>query len=55
MDTVTSLTHIANIHNKEQKPKDINVPQFIFVTNICKIFKIQKDEIHIVLITVTAL
>jgi len=47
--------YIANIHNKRQEPTDINVLQLRILTNIFKILKIQKDEIHIVLNIVTSL
>jgi len=48
-------THVANIYNKEQEPTDINVLQLWILKNTFKIFKIQKDEIRIVLNIVTAL
>jgi len=41
--------------NKLQEPRDINVPHLKISTNIFKIIKIHKDEIHIVLNTVTVL
>jgi hypothetical protein len=47
--------YIANIHNKQQKPTDINVLQLRIVNDSLKIFKTQKDEIQIVLNNVTAL
>jgi hypothetical protein len=50
LDTVN--TYIANIQNKQQEPTDTNVLQLWILT---KIFKIQKDEIHIVWNIVTAL
>jgi hypothetical protein len=43
------------LHNKRKKATNINVLQLWILTNIFKIFKIQKDEIHIVLNIVTAL
>ena len=52
-DTVN--TYIVNIHNKRQEPTDINVLQSRILTNIFKVFNIQKDEIHIVLNIATAL
>ena len=53
LDTVN--TYIANIHNKRQEPTDINMLQLRILPDIFKIFKIQKDEVHIVLNIVTAL
>ena len=43
------------VSNEEQEPTDINVLQLRVLTDIFKIFKIQKDEIRIVLIIGTAL
>jgi len=47
LDTVN--TYIANILNEEQEPTDINVLQLRILTDVMKIFKIHKDEIHIFL------
>jgi hypothetical protein len=41
--------YIANICTERQEPTVINVLQFWILTNIFKVFKKQKDEIHIVL------
>ena len=46
-------TCIANIHNKQLEPTDINVLHVMILTNIFKIFKIQ-DKIRRALNTVTA-
>jgi len=51
LDTVN--TCIANIHNKQLEPTDINVLHVMILTNIFKIFKIQ-DKIRRALNTVTA-
>jgi len=48
-------TYTANTHNKKQEPTQINMLKLRILFNILKIFKIQKDEIHAVLNTVTAL
>jgi len=47
--------YVANIHNKQQEPSDINVLPLRILTNIFKTFKTQKNKIHIVLNIVTAL
>jgi hypothetical protein len=52
-DTVN--TYIDNKHNKKQEPTDINVLKLRVLTDIFTIFKIQKDEINIVLKIVTAM
>jgi hypothetical protein len=44
-----------NCQLTEQEPTDINVLQVWVLTNIFKILKIKKDEIHIVLNIITAL
>jgi hypothetical protein len=46
-------TYTGNIHNKKQEPTDINVLKLRVLTDIFTIFKIQNDEINIVLKTVT--
>jgi hypothetical protein len=46
--------YIAKIHNKYQKPTDINVLQLGIVTDGLKVSKIQNDEIRIVLNIVRA-
>ena len=53
LDTVN--TCFANTHSEKQGPTDINVIQLRVLTNIFKMFKIQKDEINIGLNIVTAL
>jgi response regulator of citrate/malate metabolism len=53
LDTVN--TYFANTHNEKQEPTDINVLQLRALTNIFKIFKIQKDKINIVLNIVTTM
>jgi len=50
------LNHCATaVPHKKQEPTDINVLQWRVLTNILKIFKVQKDEINIGLNVVTAL
>ena len=48
-------THIANVHYKKEKPTEINVLKLRILFNIFKIFKIKKNETHIVLNIVTTL
>ena len=47
--------HMYCQHTQKQEPTYINVLQLRILTNIFKMFNIQKDEIHIVVNIVTAL
>jgi hypothetical protein len=46
--------YIAKIHNKYRQPTDINVLQLGIVTDSLEVFKLQKEEIRIMLNIVTA-
>jgi hypothetical protein len=48
-------TYSANLHNNKQEPRDVNVMQLRILTDIFRIFMVQKGEIKIVLKIVRAM